>query len=777
MSDNENKNKIKCTVKVNRIRYYKDNWGILYVTLLDREYGTVKVDKYNGFIVKGCMAEPNYKDTFTVVGNEVEDPKWGTQYDLIYMGICSDLDTEDSQKIFLSKILTPTQIRNMYKVLKNPMDVLEKEDIKELIKIKGIGVKTAVALIERYKEHKDYSFAYIELDKYGLTPQQIRKIVNFYHSSELAVQKIKDNPYILADEVDGIGWSKADGIALGAGVHPHAPERIKAFIMHFLEKNAQDGDSFISPSLLMDGIVANIGDEIDDEHLRNVLYSMKDILWWDEDKTKIGLRKYYELEFKIAEELIRILNCENKFEYNNWEQKIKEVEEKQKWNYTDQQIEGIKTVLENQVVMITGLAGTGKSSVVAGMLEELINYLFAQCALSGRAAARMTEITNVTGYTIHRLLGFIPGLGFTFNKKNPLPYDIVIVDESPMIGGYLFYSLIQAIKDGAKLIMLGDIGQLESIGVLNIASDIINSDKIPTVKLDKIHRQAEKSAIITESIKVRNGIQLCSESFHGKEIRGELQDLELDIYLNKEKTASKIIEKFKENLFKVDNILDIQVILPMKTIGNASIFYINKELQNIYNPYNPSIKEIEITHKKDLTYKIRIGDKVMNVRNNYRTLPNIKTEDINLEFEDFDDDIFLEDYEPPQPDYVPIFNGNIGIVKDIQPDYMIVDFNTIGEIIVPSEHWKYIELGYAATCHKFQGSQSKVIIIGIDFRAFTLLTKEWIYTALTRAQEYCVLCAENKALRYAITQNGVSNKKTHLKDILKNYSAIKMKDF
>ena len=350
-------NKIKCTVKISRIRYYKDNWGILYVSLLQTEYGDVKVDKYNGFIVKGCMSEPNYQDTFTVIGNEVEDPKWGIQYDLIYMGVCANLSDEDSQQIFLSKILTPIQIKNLYKTIKDPVAILENEDIKELTKVKGIGVKTAIALIERYKEHKDYSFAYIELDKYGLTPQQIRRIVNSYRSSELAVQKIKDNPYILADEVEGIGWSKADSIALGAGIHPHAPQRIKAFIMHFLEKNAQDGDSFISPSLLMDGIIANIGEELDNDHLRNVLHNMQDILWWDEDKTKIGLRKYYELELKIAEELIRILNSENKFEYEEWEERIKEVEKRQGWDYTEQQIEGIKTALENQVVMITGLAG------------------------------------------------------------------------------------------------------------------------------------------------------------------------------------------------------------------------------------------------------------------------------------------------------------------------------------------------------------------------------------------------------------------------------------
>ncbi len=763
MSSEENQ--IKCTVKVNQIRYYKDNWGILSVSLIESIYGAINTDKYNSFIVKGNMTEPNYQDTFTIVANEIDDPKWGKQYELIYMGVSADISTEDSQKVFLSKILTSRQIENLYSILEDPITALENEDIKLLTKVKGIGVRTAIALIDRYKEHVDYSIAYVELDKYGLTPNAIRKIVDMYKSPELAIQKIKENPYILADEVEGIGWKKADSIALSVGIHPHAPERIKAFIMYFLESIAGDGDSFISPSLLMDGIVANIGDELDDEHLRNVLYDMQDVLWWNEDKTKIGLKQYYDLEFKIAEELIRISNGENDFEYTEWEDKIKQVEKRQGWEYTEQQIQGIKTVLENQVVMITGLAGTGKSSIVAGMLEVLKEYSFSQCALSGRAAARMTEITNITGYTIHRLLGFIPGEGFEFNKHNPLLEDIIIVDEVSMIGGYLFYSLIQAVRDGAKLIMLADIGQLESIGVLNVASDIINSNKIPVVRLDKIHRQAQKSAIITESIKVRNGVQLCNDTFNNKEIRGELQDLELDIYLNKEKTASKIIEKFKENLPKVDNILDIQVILPMKTNGKSSTFNINKELQNLYNPYNPSIKEIEIKHGKNLSYKLRVNDKVMNVRNNYKTIKNTN----------YDDEFFYE--SPDLQVFTPIFNGNLGIIKDIQASYMIIDFNTIGEIIVPQKHWRYIELGYAATCHKFQGSQSQIVIIGIDFNAYLLLTKEWVYTALTRAQQYCVLCAENKALKYAISHNGVSNKKTHLKDMLENYSGIKMKDY
>ncbi len=760
----DNEKQIKCTVKISQIRYYKNNWGILLVSLIDSEYGIIKTDKYNCFIVKGVMAEPNYQDTYTVVAKEVNDPKWGMQYDLVYMGVLSDMSDSDNQKIFLSKILTPLQIENMYNTFENPMAILENEDIKALTKVKGIGLRTAIALIEKYKEHIDYSVAYVELDKFGLTPNAIKKIVDSYGSPEVAIQKIKDNPYILADEVEGIGWVKADSIALNAGIHPHAPQRVKAFITYFLEKNAEEGNSFISPDFLMDGIVQYIGDEIDNDHLRNIIYDMEKELWWNEDKSSIGLRKYYDLEFKIAEELIRISKGENNFGYHGWEEKIKELELKQGWEFTKQQIQGIKTVLENQLVVVTGLGGTGKTSVVAGMLKILNNYSFSQCALSGRAAARMTEATGEQGKTIHRLLGYRPPM-FEFHKDNQLIDDIIIVDEISMIGGYLFYQLLQAIKSGTKLILIGDVGQLESIGVLNVACDIIGSGIIPVINLTEIHRQAQKSAIITDSINVRNGIQICDNGFNGKTVHGELQDLELDIYINKALTANKIIEKFKENLPKVDNIFDIQVIVPMKNKGNSCTYQLNQLIQEIYNPYNPVKKEIEQSFSKDIKYKLRVGDKVMNVKNNYQTiLKSAKDEDIFCE---------SEDYIPT----TPIYNGDMGIIKEVTDYDMIINFNRTGDIIVPKEHWKYIELGYACTCHKYQGSESKIVIVGLDYGSFLMLTKEWVYTALTRAKTYCVLCAENKALQYAISHNGVSNKKSHLKGILQNYSALKMKDF
>jgi len=762
---NEEEKQIKCTVKIASIRHYKNNWGILIVSLLDSINGDVATDKYNCFAVKGVMAEPNYQDTYTVVAKEVIDPKWGKQYNLIYMGVLSDMSTGDNQKTFLSKILTPTQIDNLYKTLENPIAVLENGDTQALTKVKGIGIRTAVALIERYKEHVDYSVAYVELDKYGLTPYAIRKIVDSYPSPEIAIQKIKDNPYILADEVEGIGWKKADSIALTTGMHPHAPQRVKAFITYFLEKNAEEGNSYISPSLLMDGIVESIGEEIDDDHLRKIIQDIKDELWWNEDKTQIGLKKYYDLEYNIASELLRIANGENKFEYDGWKEKIKMLEKGQGWEFTQQQIDGIQTVLENQLVVVTGLGGTGKSSVVGGMLKALSNYSFSQCALSGRAAARMTEVTGEQGKTIHRLLGYKPP-SFTFNKNNPLFDDIIIVDEISMIGGFLFYQLLQAIKQGTKVVLIGDIGQLESIGVLNVASDIIGSNVIPVVSLTEIHRQAQKSAIITDSISVRNGVQIFENGYTGNVIHGELKDLELDIYVNKAHTAKKMIEKFKENLPKVDSIFDIQVISPMKRKGDSCTFQLNQALQDIYNPYNPTLQEIELSFSKDMKYKIRVGDKVMNVKNNYKTI--LKSDKREITEYDWDDEECEEDLVVE----TPIFNGDMGIVKEISNYDIIIDFNRVGEIIIPKNHWKFIELSYACTCHKYQGSESKIVIIGLDNNSFLMLTKEWVYTAITRAKEYCVLCAESKALRYAISHNSVSNKKSHLKRILKNFDDI-----
>lgn len=753
--DNIVKGKVKVVKQLfpKPLQQTDNDFKILSVEPISIEEGDVEVNYWGNFVIKGNAPEIDMTESYTVTLKEVYDEKWGKQYEIIYIGTPMDLEDENSQKIFLSKILTDNQFKALYETFDNPFEIIQSENVQALTQCKGIGVKTAIKLIEKYKSTIDYSEAYVELDNYGLTPRIIEKLVDAYGSPNLVVQKVKENPYILSYEVDGIGFKKADDIALKSGIGKNSPFRIKAFIKSFLKEQAYNGNSYIHPSELFGQLLDTLGLERGnpevDEVLKNTLYEMYDKgdIWYNDDRTQISLKSIYTLEQNIANELIRILTHENEFVYEGWEEVIAETEKRQGWEFTQQQREGIEVALKNQVVMITGYGGTGKTSIVSGMLDVLYKkygYTFAQCALSGKAGARMAEVTGEEGYTIHRLLGYSPWEGYKFHDKNPLPYDIIIVDELSMVGADLFFKLIRAIKDGAKLIMLCDIGQLESIGMGNIAKDIIDSGVIPTVRLTEIHRQAKKSAIVTESLKVRKSEQLTPKGYVGTEVRGELQDLLMDIYDTKDLTAERIIQHFKENLSKVDNILELQVIVPMKNRGDSCTFALNSRLQEIYNPYDGRKKEVKVSISKDKFYILREGDKVINTKNNYKTF--------NL-----DDEITC------------IFNGDNGIIREIDDDagIMIIEFQRTGDVIVPHSSWSDIELAYAITCHKSQGSEYHTVITGMDYSAFTLLSKEFVYTAITRAKKKCILCAENNALRYAIKTSNVSVKRTFLKEFLK----------
>ena len=746
---------LKAVVEIESVRFFNrdTNWGIVICTIDKVIEGVPALDDKKQITVKGTMAEPNAGGVYNLKGKCINDPKWGVQYDIVSFCVAVPLTTDDraAQKKYISSLYTPREVQEMYDTLDNPYEALLNKDTKSLVKISGCGLKVAHRWIKKFHTNLDIAKILLELPEYNLTNNMISKLLKRYSAPELVIEKVKKNPYSLMEEVDGIGWKTADKIALDGGMKPWCEERIGGFIMYYLKQCGENGRSWIEPDELLGAILENLGEDIPDFNISITIQNLGDKLWKSEDKDKIGLMRYFNLEMRIAEELIRLRDAKSKIdpkEYIGWEDKIKRQEEIQGWEFTEEQKSGIELALKQNLVLIQGLSGTGKSSTVGGFLKCIGKHEFAQAALSGRAASRMQEITGEEGHTIHRLLGYPchddnSKNGFFYHQDHKLPQDVYIIDEISMIGLELFYYLLRAIPSGSKVLLIGDYGQLESIGSGNVAYDILLSDSIPSLLLTKIHRQAARSGIISESLKVRDGIQLVEKDWTGEEIRGELQDLKIKCFLDKSNTYYEVIKAFSKELHTENfNIYDHQIIVPIKKRGTCNTYELNNAIQELYND-NPDGEKREVPIYRDHRNLIlRVGDKVINRVNNYRTTP-------------------------------PIYNGNIGILRrfdinDDGDDVMIVDFIGIGEVELVKEYWSNIDLAYALTCHSVQGSQFKDVIIGLDADSYSLLTKELVYTAITRGMKKTQLYAQTKALRMAIGRHGVSNKQTHLQDCLYN---------
>ena len=744
-------------------------FGILSWKVEDVESGYPVYNKYNEVTIKGNYINGVEEDKeYTILAKQVEHPTYGTQYDLLYYFISVDLKSLDNQKAFLRSFLTEGQIASLYDTFENPLEIIDNHDAEKLTQAKGIGEVIANKIIERFDKVKDLSPIYTELDGLGLTTNFINKLILTYQNTTTVINKVLHHPYDLINEMEGVGFVRADKIALAAGFKPGDKERIKNFIIWYLKQRTEEGHSYITAKELNAAIFENLGDFKDivefydenDKSKNNINESIQELEDSDiirmEDNENKNLRRVYlveiwKLERDIAYHLKRIRDSENKFIIEDFDEKIKRIEEKQGFEFTDEQIEGIKLGLNNQLCLITGLAGSGKSSVVNGILGVLDGYNFAQCALSGKAAARLQEITGKEGHTIHRLLGY-NGMFFMHDEKSPLAYDIIILDEISLVGGDIFLSLLKAIRTGSKLYMLGDPGQLEAIGPLNLASDMMNSDEIPTVTLTKVHRQAQKSGILTTAYDVRKQIQLFEETdFEGKIVRGESKDMIIDITDDKDNDRELVtdyFQKYYESDLINEDIMKMQVISPVKERGESCVYNLNCDIQDIVNPYCGQ-DYVEIKKRKNFeginySFDIRVNDKVMCIKNNYNVLSDSETN-------------------------ISIFNGWTGIVEAINDEYVVVNFPLAEDLaLIPTNlAGEYLMLGYASTCHKIQGDSADVVIGVIDYSTPPqMLTSQLVYTLITRAKKKCILVAQNKALRKAISTNFVSSKRTFLPEFL-----------
>lgn len=757
--------KVRLKVRVERIIYPKNgqtsgSWTIAAFRIEEVLEGEVpECFQWSlRFTAKGSMPALNARDTYTMVAHLVEDAKYGLQYEVDLMCLDYDLTDKDDQLKFFSFFLTPTQTAALYENCDNPLVLLQNHDTKALMKIKGIGPVTAQRMINKYEDSKDLSLAFVRFYDLGLTKGAIEKLVHFYGSPEAAVEVIEKNPYLLIIQVPGYGWAKADAIAMSQGLAHDSDERMGAYLVHYLREQAEmNGNSWVSVEDLC-VVIDQVCDPQNDERIYELIRrNIKNhVLYYDKETERVGLMEYRELEQQIANEILRIQRGAAHIEINpeRAETIIRSVELEQGFEYTEEQRTAIWNTLNNQFSILTGSAGVGKSSVVNGIAHvlEAHNFRVAQVSLSGRAASKLTEITHIEGKTIHRLLKYDPESGkFFHNKENPLPYDIIIGDEVSMWGGEITLSLLQAIPTGAKVLFIGDTKQLEAIGLASVLTDTIKSHTMPTVQLTKIQRQQADSGIITQSLKVACGEQIVGPKTSGVEYRGVRKDFKLVTYIDSALTQSKIIDEFKElyiNQHVPAN--DIQVLVPMRSRGEASCRALNLAIQEIVNG-TPSVDEITVPYTDGnykYSYTYRPNDRIIIMKNNYKT--------INIE-----------------GNKEPIYNGNVGYIKQIGPDFMIVNLTEQGDIILGAEDYNNLSLGYAITVHKKQGDSSTYVIGAIDSSSYALMSKELLYTMITRARKYCVLIGQKKILQQAVKISRVKTKQTWLCELLQEATKSK----
>lgn len=777
-------NKSKIEFKISRILFPKNE------KLEIGEYSIISCRLIREIAGRTIELNPNFKtfsllsytpiifneyDTY-VATVEAKQTQYGVSYNLIELEKDREEMTDGDKRAFLEMVLTPLQVDSLYATYMNPYDLIAKKDKEKLCAVKGIGEKSVNFLFRKYDENLKYSRLMVELKEFGLSKAMMDKLLFTYKDVDVVIEKVKENPYILADEVSGVGFKKADALALNAGMPKNSPKRLEAFFQFFLTSIAEEGNSWVKPQVLFGQIEEGLNTKFEDEVIRQVLYEMhdKNTLSWNENKTKIFLTKYLELEKNIYNEIRRLQTGINRYQRNPEKENriINRVQEDIGFDLTEEQRRAVNVILDNNISLFIGAAGTGKScsTKIFTSIYKQANLSVALCTLSGKASARIQEATGFSGSTIHRLLGYTPNVGFKYNKSNPLPYDVIIVDESSFVGGELFYDLISAIKEGGKLVLVGDDKQLPAIGMCNIFFDMINSKKIALARLTQIHRQAQKSGIIIASKMVREGTQLVKNGWTGKEVRGELKDFTIDVYENKLYGNPKIIEWYRHFVKDLSDTFKTQIIVPMKYRGDFNTFDLNNQIQAIYNPNNSFKKEILLT-KNGKNFTIREGDKVINRKNNYRAIiykqDSFKNNAYSQEFLDIDE----YGNEIDNRKFTEIFNGFCGEVVKIIDNKIIVKFDLCNDLILfDYEDRNNLELAYALTTHLFQGSQIENVIVGIDNGSYIMNTKELVYTAITRASKKCVLLCEGSALKHAINTSQTNNKNTFLKNLLKEES-------
>lgn len=618
------------------------------------------------------------------------------------------------------------------------LDILD-NDVYKLREIEGIGDKKIELIYESYSQQREIRNIMIFLQTYGVTPNQCVKIYKKYKSK--AIEVVKENPYILTETINGIGFKTADKIARSLGMEVDSPFRIQSGITYVVNEFCAMGNTYMPvEDLIRDSVnILQVHTGDIEKGIYECTLSQKLKLEIINGENCVYTMPYYYSELGVTRKIITLAYDKYKELDIDINSKINEFEKENNIEFAVSQKDAIEGAVKNGVEIITGGPGTGKTTIIrciTSIFEELSMKVF-MAAPTGRAAKRMSEATGSEAKTIHRMLelGYEDEDFFEKPEDSILQCDVIIIDEASMIDIMLMHNLLKAIGLGTRLIIVGDVDQLPSVGPGNVLKDLIESNCVKVFKLKEIFRQAKESMIIVNAHKINNGempiLNKKDNDFYF--ISEEKNEIILNIILS---LASERLPKFNK---KWDNIKDMQIITPMKK-GTLGVINMNNNLQQVLNPKDKTKKEIKY---RDVIF--RVGDKVMQNKNNYM----IKWKRVKGEGE---------------KDGEGVFNGDIGFVSDIDEDNnLVILFDDEREVIYEKLNLDELSLAYAVTIHKSQGSEFPVVIMPSFVGPPLLMNRNLLYTAITRAKQFVVIVGQKKAVQFMISNN----------KSFKRYSALK----
>lgn len=612
------------------------------------------------------------------------------------------------------------------------------EEPERLAEIRGITTRKAMDISTQLEEKKDMRDVMIFLQGYGISPTLSTKIFNNYGTRVYDI--IKTNPYQLADDVTGIGFKTADEIARRAGVEVNASVRIKSGMCYALTEASLSGHTYLPKEKMVETTINLLGlrdqylnadgtynMELLDNCFTELVLEKKLILKEIDDNQAVFLSTFYYTELNIARMLLE-LNISTPEDDYILGVKMDTVEDMSGIHLDDLQRQAVVATQNNGVSIITGGPGTGKTTTINAIIQlfESDGLEVSLAAPTGRAAKRMTEATGHEAKTIHRMLEISGGQSddpeldakFGRNEQNPLETDVVIVDEMSMVDTFLMHAFLKAVTVGTRLVFVGDVNQLASVGPGNVLKDIIESECFKVVRLTKVFRQAGESGIVTNAHKINEGKEVKLDNSFGDFLYIERENAQMAL------NATIGLIKTKLPAYVGANEMDIQVLTPMRN-GILGVNSLNPGLQMYMNPPDKNKNEKEIAG-----VVFREGDKVMQIKNNYQAEWEIRSR-----------------YNIPIEKGLGVFNGDMGIVREINSfsETLTVEYEERRMVEYPFKELDQLDLAYAITIHKSQGSEYPAVIIPLLTGPRMLMNRNLLYTAVTRARKCVTLVGDEKA--------------------------------